>query len=846
MKFVITLLGILILTTGITTSSVPAANRVLNLDSGRGYVEIPSSASLNIAQNLTIESWIKPAADSETFFRKDRVYHLELGGQGYGSKGSRVQFSVYGYGFHRLAESSSDLELGVWHHVAVVYDQNVGRIYINGRLDTEQNLSRYTGEITGNNRKLEIGRYFDPSRNHLESFSGQADEVRIWNVARTHEQIQAAMNTILMGQEDGLAGYWNFDDGTANDLSPNGNDGVLQGDAQIVEAFLPDGFIYGIGVPLDLTFYFPFETLDGDIALDQSGKGHNGVISGDIRLVDGGRRGKAAEFAAGSFIDLAGSNIPTGHIPVDQITLCAWVKCRNIGDSQAIFNARANDNTWLIHPEIRNNGQFRWLLRSNSMAPSERIFDIRAGNVEWDEWTHYAGVYDGKKGILYINGEKIAESPGMGKIAADWGMGARIGRNIDGLRPFTGLMDDVCLWKKALTQEDIIFVMEKGPKSLIAGAVISVQSKIANPGEQFTINISVSSGEALNSFTFDLMFDPSILQAASVEEGHLLSRDGMDSTSWETPKIDNKNGIISGIHCNRAERGGVEGRGILATVTFEAMGIGSTYLNIQAARLLLSNKEEVTAWVRGGSVDVYPYGSISGVVLDSVDNLPIRGVKVEVYKGNFAFGFSARSDDDGTYTIDGVPAGSFDITATIDGYIPETISEVRVEQGKGAADVDIKLTSFHTASTIAIMTPIAVGESATDFVLQDIDGDQIIPSDFAGKPIILNFWDSASEHCQRQIPHLDALYRKYQGDGLVMIGVSREMSSNDVSEFARSQMSYITVLNGAEAFQAYGVTSIPCTYYIDKTGEVRYREVGFPADGEVEMEQRVSGLIGHR
>ena len=845
MKFVITLLGILILTTGITTSSVPAANRVLNLDSGRGYVEIPSSASLNIAQNLTIESWIKPAADSETFFRKDRVYHLELGGQGYGSKGSRVQFSVYGYGFHRLAESSSDLELGVWHHVAVVYDQNVGRIYINGRLDTEQNLSRYTGEITGNNRKLEIGRYFDPSRNHLESFSGQADEVRIWNVARTHEQIQAAMNTILMGQEDGLAGYWNFDDGTANDLSPNGNDGVLQGDAQIVEAFLPDGFIYGIGVPLDLTFYFPFETLDGDIALDQSGKGHNGVINGDIRLVDSGRRGKAAEFAAGSFIDLDGSNIPAGHIPVDQITLCAWVKCKNIGDSQAVFNARANDNTWVIHPEIRDNGQFRWLLRSNSMAPSERIFDIRAGNVKWDEWTHYAGVYDGKKGILYINGEKIAESPGMGKIAADWGMGARIGRNMDGLRSFTGLMDDVCLWKKALTQEDIMFVMERGPKSLMTSAVVSVQSKIANPGEQFNTNISVSSGEALHSFAFDLTFGPSILQAVSVEEGPFLSREGVDATSWGTI-MDNKNGVISGVHCSRSEKDGVEGRGILATVTFEAIGTGSADLGIQNLRLLSPSGEEVTAKVRDVSADVYPHGRISGVIFDSVDNMLIQGVKVEIYKANFAFGFSAYSDYNGTYTIDGVPIGDFDVTATIDGYIPKTIREVRVEQGKDTADVDIKLTSFHTASTIAIMTPIAVGESATDFVLQDIDGNQIIPSDFAGKPIVLNFWDSTSEHCQRQTPHLDALYKKYKGDGLVMIGVSREMSSNDALEFARSQMSYITVLNGTEAFQAYGVTSIPCTYYIDKTGEVRYRDVGFPSGGEVEMEQKILGLIGHR
>ena len=52
----------------------------------------------------------------------------------------------------------------------------------------------------------------------------------------------------------------------------------------------------------DLIFYFPFEQLDGDTALDQSGKGYNGTINGDIGLVEEGKRGKAAEFQMGSAI----------------------------------------------------------------------------------------------------------------------------------------------------------------------------------------------------------------------------------------------------------------------------------------------------------------------------------------------------------------------------------------------------------------------------------------------------------------------------------------------------------------------------------------------------------------
>ena len=43
------------------------------------------------------------------------------------------------------------------------------------------------------------------------------------------------MNSTLVGNEDGLVGYWNFDDGSAKDLTANGNDGELNGDTEIVE-----------------------------------------------------------------------------------------------------------------------------------------------------------------------------------------------------------------------------------------------------------------------------------------------------------------------------------------------------------------------------------------------------------------------------------------------------------------------------------------------------------------------------------------------------------------------------------------------------------------------------------
>lgn len=70
-------------------------------------------------------------------------------------------------------------------------------------------------------------------------WNGLLDEVRIWNVARTQEEIRADMNQPLENPQSmpNLVGYWNFDDSTANDSSLYGNHGTLMGDAEIVPLY---------------------------------------------------------------------------------------------------------------------------------------------------------------------------------------------------------------------------------------------------------------------------------------------------------------------------------------------------------------------------------------------------------------------------------------------------------------------------------------------------------------------------------------------------------------------------------------------------------------------------------
>ncbi|MHC4627077.1 MAG: LamG-like jellyroll fold domain-containing protein, partial [Planctomycetota bacterium] len=215
-----------------------------------------------------------------------------------------------------------------------------------------------------------------------------------------------------------------------------------------------------------LIIYYSFDDV-GDTVADQSGKGHDGVVVGDVTAEPNGKVNGAAKFegrlgpASESYLDLDGPSFPAEDIPTTGMTLAAWIKCENTGGHHAIFNARAGDSTWLIHPEARSNGEFRWLLRAYG---GTTIFDIRSGVVPWGEWVHFAGIYDkaSAKAYVYNNGELVGEAnvnPPL-DIAGDYEQGARVGYNIDAARPFTGLMDELFLYNRALSQAEVQNIMQ--------------------------------------------------------------------------------------------------------------------------------------------------------------------------------------------------------------------------------------------------------------------------------------------------------------------------------------------------------------------------------------------------
>ena len=217
------------------------------------------------------------------------------------------------------------------------------------------------------------------------------------------------------------------------------------------------------GIDPSLAIYYSFDEV-GETVADQSGKGHDGIVVGDMSPEPGGKYNGAANFERGGYLDLGGPYFPVEDIPTSSVTIAAWVKCGNTGNHHTIFNARASDLTYVAHAEVRSSGELRWLLRSYGSRAPTAIFDLCAEGIRWDEWVHFAGTYDriSSKAALYVDG-KLAKETDVARpadIAGDWNLGARVGRSVDGARPFTGFMDEFRLFTRALSEDKIGKIMQ--------------------------------------------------------------------------------------------------------------------------------------------------------------------------------------------------------------------------------------------------------------------------------------------------------------------------------------------------------------------------------------------------
>jgi cytochrome c biogenesis protein CcmG/thiol:disulfide interchange protein DsbE len=135
------------------------------------------------------------------------------------------------------------------------------------------------------------------------------------------------------------------------------------------------------------------------------------------------------------------------------------------------------------------------------------------------------------------------------------------------------------------------------------------------------------------------------------------------------------------------------------------------------------------------------------------------------------------------------------------------------------------------ASTIVVGGGrVAVDQPAPGFSLTDLQGRTVRLADYAGRPVILNFWASWCIPCQTEFPMYLAARAAHAAQGLEVLGVIYKDVTTDAARFMTAHGATWPGLvdpDGAVA-RAYGVLGIPTTFFIDRSGVVRAVSYGPP------------------
>ena len=132
------------------------------------------------------------------------------------------------------------------------------------------------------------------------------------------------------------------------------------------------------------------------------------------------------------------------------ITVSAWVRLERIGESQVFLNRGRANNVFTFY--LYKEG-VRMLVGHKPDAYAHAVAPTPTPNV----WTHYAGSYDGKTIKVYMNGEpvKTTVAPGQMETTTD---PLVIGALNDQERFIEGRMEDVRVWRRVLTDDEIAAV----------------------------------------------------------------------------------------------------------------------------------------------------------------------------------------------------------------------------------------------------------------------------------------------------------------------------------------------------------------------------------------------------
>ncbi|HRJ47797.1 MAG TPA: redoxin domain-containing protein [Opitutaceae bacterium] len=218
--------------------------------------------------------------------------------------------------------------------------------------------------------------------------------------------------------------------------------------------------------------------------------------------------------------------------------------------------------------------------------------------------------------------------------------------------------------------------------------------------------------------------------------------------------------------------------------------------------------------------------------------------------GRFRGGIIGMGPKVGTWVRQSLDRAGVKLTAADQAAVLETLKEL------AAARPAQDSRSAPAAPPADRPRTLAAGDVAPDFVMHDVDGNEVRLADFKDKIVILDFWAVWCGPCIASFPHTQALAAKYKDQGVVVLASG---TSDTIARFKewipRNQPKYPDMVwtfdpneRGSATFEErassklYGVTGIPTQFVIGRDGKIAAVIIGNGGKEDARTEAALAGL----
>ena len=496
----------------------------LKFDGVDDHVVIADAPSLR-PTNLTLEGWVKFDADrSATILSK----LMANGNNGYSDNLISYQISYQSGQLVSTMSNGSRFDyisipwkpvIGLWYHLALTFDDTTDTqtIYVNG---VPVSIGMVTLSIAYAEHPFLIGAGL--SRN--VTFPGAIDEVRIWNVARTGDQIRAEMFRIPSANEVGLIASYSFEESSnANvlDNSGNGNHGAFTSTPFYVNSGIENPQA-AVQPPSGLVGWWSADGNANDLAAGNNGEIRDrtsfypGVVGlGFLFSGQGADRVRIADAADGS-LDVTGD-----------ITINAW-----INPITPYSGYPTTPRTIVQKQSLSVNGIISYglfleadgRLSFTSQQAGGAIGRVSANaSIPEKKWSHIAVTISDNTLQFYVDGARLSavqypfprpatDGPmtiGATPVNRSWGE--------DTVDQFPGGIDEVQLFNRALTSQEIRLIARAGRAGQSKPTVFDAASDFSlagNPNGTWEYGYSTSPGADFTRLTSKISEDTNIIGLA--------------------------------------------------------------------------------------------------------------------------------------------------------------------------------------------------------------------------------------------------------------------------------------------------------------------------------------------